>query len=112
MWKTTLGKGATVNEVVWEPGLVARISGIRSDLRKKFADAVAADATRLAPVDTGRLKAEIHANEDGSRVTANTEYAAPVEFGHRIVVDGKDTGKRVPAQPYLRPAAYRVRDLS
>ncbi len=101
-----------MGDVVWEPGLAARISGIRADLLKRYADAVAVDAVRLAPVDTGLLKSRISANDTGSRVTADTHYAAPVEFGHRIVVDGKDTGKFVPAQPYLRPAAYRTRDLS
>jgi hypothetical protein len=101
-----------VSDVEWSSDLQARIDAVRADLLKKFGDAVAKDAVRLAPVDTGLLKSRITANEDGSRVTADTEYAAPVEFGHRVVVDGKDTGKRVPAQPYLRPAAYRVRDLS
>jgi hypothetical protein len=101
-----------VNLVEWEPDLSDNVGMIRAKLLKQFGTAVAKDATRLAPVDTGLLKSEIKVNESGSRVTANTDYAAPVEFGHRIVVDGHDTGKRVPAQPYLRPAAYRPRNFS
>jgi hypothetical protein len=119
---TTLGKGATVNLVEWEPDLSDNVGMMRAKLLKQFGDAVAKDAVRLAPVDTGLLKSEIHANDDGSRVTANTDYAAPVEFGHRVVVSSEygtgefyepdGTVKYVPAQPYLRPAAYRPRDFS
>ncbi len=100
-----------MNQVNIDPQFYERTSQLAAELRVKFANAVARDAQRIAPVDTGLLKSEIHANEDGSQVRANTDYAAPVEFGH-VIVDretGEDTGKRVPAQPYLRPAAYRVR---
>lgn len=101
-----------MSDVEWSPELQDRIDKVRDSLLQKFGDAVAKDVRRLAPVDTGLLKSEVHVTEGGGRVTANTDYAAPVEFGHRVVVDGKDTGRRVPAQPYLRPAAYRPRDLS
>jgi hypothetical protein len=108
----TLGKGATVSDVEWSSDFQDRVNALRAQLLVKFAAAVAKDAVRLAPVDTGLLKSETKANQTGSQVRANTDYAAPVEFGHRVVVDDKDTGKFVPAQPYLRPAAYRTRDLS
>lgn len=99
-----------MNLVEWEPDLSDHVGMIRAKLLKRFGDAVAKDAQRIAPVDTGLLKSEISANDTGSRVIADTDYAAPVEFGHRVVVNGEDTGKFVPAQPYLRPAAYRTRD--
>lgn len=100
-----------MNLVNIDPGFADRVAALRDELRIKFADAVAADAVRFAPVLTGELKSEIHRNEDGSQVRANVDHAAPVEFGHRIVdrETGEDTGKRVPPQPYLRPAAYRHR---
>jgi hypothetical protein len=111
-----------VNLVEWEPDLSDHVGMIRAKLLKRFGDAVAKDAQRIAPVDTGLLKSEISANDTGSRVTANTDYAAPVEFGHRVVVSSEygqgyhhtpeGTETFVPAQPYLRPAAYRKRDLS
>lgn len=99
-----------MNYVQIDPEFHDRVAALARDLRIKFADAVAADARRFAPVLTGELKASIHRNADGSQVRADVDHAAPVEFGHRIVDrEGNDTGKRVPAQPYLRPAAYRTR---
>lgn len=99
-----------MNMVNIDPEFTDRVAALRDELRIKFAEAVAADAVRFAPVLTGELKSEIHASEDGYQVRANVDHAAPVEFGHRIVDhEGNDTGKRVPPQPYLRPAAYRTR---
>jgi len=75
------------------------------------AEAVAADAQKRAPVLTGRLRAEVHAEPAAggpvfvARVVSPTPYAKYQEFGTR----------HNRAQPYLRPAlaaqrsAYRAR---
>jgi hypothetical protein len=39
-------------------------------------------------------------------------YAAYVELGHRIVVFGRDTGRRKGPSPFLRPALYTVRSAA
>lgn len=111
-----------MGELVWSADIQEQIDAVRAKLLKKFGAAVAADAQRLAPVLTGLLKSETKSNETGSQVRANTDYAAPVEFGHRVVVSSEygqgyhytpeGTETFVPAQPFLRPAAYRKRDLS
>jgi len=59
-------------------------------------------AKDLCPVDTGALKASIKADKESAllwTVAPHTEYAVYVEFGTR----------RMRAQPYMRPAAERVR---
>lgn len=101
-----------MNLVNIDPEFASNVAKIRDRLQQDFALAVAVDAIRYAPVDTGLLASRIEPTDDGKQVVAKTHYAAPVEFGHRVVVDGHDTGKYVPAQPYLRPACYKHRDLS
>lgn len=61
------------------------------------------EAYRIVPVDTGRLRASIRVetSDDGFELSADTPYAAFVEYGT----------VRQRAQPYLRPgfdAALRV----
>jgi hypothetical protein len=69
--------------------------------------AIASDAKRLAPVDTGELRSKIDYEKltpTHGRVFANTKYAAAVERGHVT-----RSGSHVPAQPYLRPAVTKNR---
>lgn len=65
---------------------------------------VEADAKRLCPVDTGRLRASIQTalahTYAGAEVGTNVEYAPFVEFGTY----------RQRAQPYLTPAAEQNRN--
>ena len=65
-------------------------------------EAVADEARAMCPVDTGRLRVSIAVNsgEDGAEITANTDYAAYVEFG---------TWKMA-AQPFLVPALINSAD--
>jgi HK97 gp10 family phage protein len=73
-------------------------------LLKRVADAVAEDARRFAPVDTGHLRSTIHAEPvEGRavRVVADADYAAYVELGTRHMA----------AEPFLRPALYRKRAI-
>jgi hypothetical protein len=102
------------------------VDAIEADLRKWLADAVATDARRYAPRDTGFLKHHgIVVAPDNRRVTAigagmppNADAPAYVEYGTRphpipnafglgITVQHPGTD----AQPFLRPAAYRNRAI-
>jgi HK97 gp10 family phage protein len=63
---------------------------------------VEADAKRLCPVDTGRLRASIHVEKPKELMRAigtNVEYAPYVEWGTH----------KMRAQPYLRPALEKNR---
>lgn len=65
---------------------------------------VESEAKKLCPVDTGRLRASITTEKIGKAAYAvgtNVEYAPYVEFGTR----------KMRAQPYLRPALERVKQL-
>lgn len=59
------------------------------------------------PVDTGRLRAAWSSTEPAGEEVAvynNTEYAGHVEFGHRIVAWGRDTGRVKQGEHFLRDA--------
>lgn len=71
---------------------------------EKIADAVERDVKRLAPVDTGHLRASIRRDPvigDTVSIRATAEYARYVEQGT----------SRMHAQPFLKPALYRRREL-
>ena len=60
----------------------------------------------LTPSDTGRLRGAWSRTEPAGGnidVYDNTEYAPFVEFGHRIVAWGHDTGR-------VQPGAFMLRD--
>jgi HK97 gp10 family phage protein len=83
------------------------------------------EAQSLCPVDTGELRDSLRSEaiqDDGSRITgavsANTDYAAYVEFGtgkRGAASPGAGSGPYsptwpgMPAQPYLRPALDQAR---
>lgn len=87
---------------------------------------VLAEAQAICPVDTGELRDSLRVEaitDDGSRLTgavsANTGYAAYVEFGtgQRGAASAgagpgpySPTWPGMPAQPYLRPALDQARD--
>lgn len=102
------------------------IEAIQSDLREWLCGAVARDARRYAPRDTGFLKHHgIVEAPDHSRVTAigagtppNPDAPVYVEYGTRphdipnafgFGFTAHHPGTR--AQPFLRPAAYRRRAI-
>lgn len=77
-----------------------RVDGLLNEL----AEEIAADARRFAPVDTGQLRDSIRpepARGGRVQITADADYAGYVELGTRYM----------DAQPYLRPALYRRRDV-
>lgn len=72
-------------------------------LVQKAALKVEAEAKKLCPVDTGRLRASITTQRLGPLtygVGTGVEYAPYVEFGTR----------KMAAQPFLRPAAHKVKE--
>jgi len=65
---------------------------------------VEAEAKRICPVDTGRLRNSIATAKDKKTtaiVGTNVEYAPYVEFGTH----------KASAQPFLRPAAEKVKQM-
>ena len=76
-------------------------------IRQGIADGavmVQADAQRLAPVDTGRLRSSLATRETGPlsfEMYTNLNYSMYVEAGTR----------HAPAQPYARPAFEMNRQL-
>lgn len=72
-------------------------------LVQKTALRIEAEAKKLCPVDTGRLRASIATQRLGPAtygVGTGVEYAPYVEFGTR----------KMSAQPFLRPAANKVKE--
>lgn len=63
---------------------------------------VLSDATRLVPVDTGRLKSSLNyvVNDDSVTIGTNVEYAKKMEYG----------GSKQAPNGYLRPAFYKNED--
>lgn len=85
---------------------LALIPRVRADVQQTVAEVallIESDAKLFAPVDTGRLRASIHAeiapNGLSARVEAGVDYAVFLEFGTR----------RQRAQPFLFPAYEKNR---
>lgn len=85
-------------------GVFARLKKMNEDLDEKvrmMALEIEAEAKRLCPVRTGRLRASIHTGKIRERVYyvgTNVEYAPFVEFGTR----------KMQARPYLRPSVRKI----
>lgn len=108
---------SSVRMDVDESGL-AEIRRIAKLVRNNALDDMKPEAERNAPVDTGDLFLSIDVSHADGTLFANTEYAAAVELGsspHEIPNafgrEGSVMHPGGPAQPYLRPAAYRQRPL-
>lgn len=85
--------------ITYDGGLSAiaeKISANLSDVIEAGANAVREEAKAICPVDTGALQSSIAVSVNGNtaQISANTDYAAFVEFG---------TSKMMP-QPYLVPS--------
>ena len=66
---------------------------------KQIAEETIKEVKGQPPVDTGQLRMGWHRENGGSFkqvVYNNVEYVNHVEYGHRAVYFGKDTGKVVP----------------
>ena len=80
----------------------AEVQAATDEVLAKIAAEVAADAQRLAPVDTGLLRSSIDSELTGpghAKVHAHAPYAFWVEAGT----------SRMRARPFLRPALFRAR---
>ena len=91
--------GVTVDDRAFQVALRQYASRLQINTREdlyRLGLMVQNEARRLAPVDTGRLRASITVKRtpDGVTVGTNVEYAPYVEYGTRHMA----------AQPYLRPA--------
>lgn len=82
----------------WERALQPDLDRFLDD---RLGPAIAGDARRLAPVDTGTLRDSIRHEVSGGVlwVLVGVDYGGDVECGT----------SRMAAQPFLRPALYRRR---
>lgn len=87
--------------VVFESDWHRHIGGEVSDLLERLGAEITADAKIACPVETGRLRDSLDYEVRGAtlNVGTNVDYAVYVEEGTRYMN----------AEPFLRPALYRVR---
>lgn len=94
-----------------DPGAQGHIDKLAGSLLDRILAAVEPDAKRYVPVLTGNLRNHIGTRKlspTHGQLFANEDYAAAIEKGF---VHAR-SGRHIPAQPYLRPAVYKNRDLS
>ena len=94
-------------DITYDNGLLDAMRKIEEgfgDIIGQCANVVCDRAKEICPVDTGRLRDSISAERNGTsaRISANTDYAAYVEFG---------TSKTAP-HPYLVPAILDSADIA
>lgn len=110
------------------PGWEEQLSRPVDSLVSRTMQHILEDARAACPVDTGALKASltnILYNHGESRIISHMPYCAAVELGFhgeefvRAYARKDGTSVRAhtrhgntPAQPFLRPALYRKRDLT
>ena len=78
---------------------------------KQVAEETIKEAKEETPADTGQLRMGWHRKNDGSfkqMIYNNVEYANHVEYGHRAVYFGKDTGKVVPGVFMLKKTIEKL----
>jgi HK97 gp10 family phage protein len=84
--------------------ILGKARNVASQIVRKTALDIEAEAKRLAPVDTGRLRNSIQTQmENGAliaRIVVGAEYGSYVEFGT----------PKMKAQPYLTPAVEKNRE--
>lgn len=86
--------------------MVAKCPTEMTRFMKMEAEVVKGRTKGLTPIDTGRLRNSWSSTVSGHEATifTNTYYAPFVEFGHRIVAWGHDTGRVQPGVHMLRDA--------
>lgn len=84
-----------------------KLPGARDKFLMQEGELLRGKAAELSPVDTGRLRmgwkrSGVH----GGRIEVydNVSYAAHQEYGHRVKVHGKFTGRFIPGRHMLRDA--------
>ena len=90
--------------IVMNPRGMAQINRAIERMQGRLVKDIENDARDNAPVDTGELAASIFSEAHGTtgRVGATADHAEYVELGTR----------HMQAQPYLRPALYKKRQVS
>ncbi|WP_328339539.1 hypothetical protein [Micromonospora sp. NBC_00421] len=94
-------------------------SMVEHQVIRPWAEAVREDAQRGAPHESGDLAGDVEVvvlDWDHARIGSDQEYAAATEVGAHPHTIPKPDGRQVhhpgvAAQPYLRPALYREREL-
>lgn len=90
------------------PKIAARLPEAVSEIVRKTAKDVEAGAKVVVPVDTGTLKRSIKTDmvsRTQAIVSANTDYAVYVEYGH----EKRNHKGRVEERPFMRPAAEKAK---
>lgn len=98
-----------------------KLPGARDEFLAQEAELVRGDAVELTPVDTGNLRIgwkKTGPNNGRIAIYNNVEYAAPVEFGHRLknrktkkwVTTSNGKIKFVPGRHMLRDAVQQRQD--
>lgn len=82
-------------------GAQAHIDAAKARAVAKVTDEIAADARRMAPVDTGELQDSIESHPRAGRVTVGTDHWIYQEYGTRYQ-DGT---------AFMRPALYQRRRI-
>lgn len=83
------------------PEIASKLPNVVSDIVRKAAFDIEANAKAIVPVDTGKLKNSISCEfptQTSAIIAPHTDYETFVEFGTY----------KMRAQPYMRPAAERV----
>ncbi len=95
-------------------GAEIHIAEINAQLRDWLAHAVAKDVRIFAPVDTSYMKTHVEVERENTRIHVlgagippNKDAPVYVEYGTRHTPNHAAT----PAQPFMRPAAYRRRAI-
>ena len=90
----------------------ARVPNAKQQFLAKEAGILRGRAMRYTPVDTGLLRSSWKQTPvSGNSVTVynNVSYASHVEYGHRVKIHGKFTGKFVRGRYMLRRATDETR---
>ena len=81
---------------------------------KQVAEQTIKEVKEETPVDTGQLRMGWHRENGGSfkqMVYNNVEYVNHVEYGHRAVYFGKDTGEVVPGVFMLKKTIEKLEPI-
>jgi hypothetical protein len=118
--------------VVLDPAGMAKIENLADRCVENVTDDVEKDSKRYVPVDTGELRATIHAMKAGraGRVFVGSDHWAPTEYGSRphiirahgdYALANRETGfyarsgvvhhPGTPEQAFMRPALYQKRHI-
>ena len=97
----------------WEK-LAKKLETLATDTPQQIAEETIKEVKEETPVDTGQLRMGWHRENGGSfkqMVYNNVEYVNHVEYGHRAVYFGKDTGEVVPGVFMLKKTIEKLEPI-